>query len=60
MPVFTELTVQLARGTTMRKEMICIENALSYERARHGGALEPGVEDRLGLRVFIARSGNPC
>lgn len=44
----------------MRKEMICIENALSYERARHGGALEPGVEDRLGLRVFIARSGNPC
>ena len=61
MPVFTELTVQLGLGDNDEKG-----DDLHRERGELqtgwacGGALEPGVEERLGLRVFIARSGNPC
>ena len=45
----------------MRKEVICIEKMV---RAADGPgmreALESGVEETLGLSVFMVRSGYPC
>ena len=45
----------------MRKEVICIEKMVrAADRPDMREALESGIEERLGLSVFIVRSGYPC